>query len=219
MISELGRAMEGKICLKLDSKLGNFSFITYKKGNSMRKLFIAAAASAFIMTGCVSTSKPETMVAAMSAKTTLSPTSKLRQSVSLGDVTGGKKTNPLWVSKVNSPEFAEALKSSLVAHAMLATDSGTYKLDAELKKLKQPFVGTSMTVTSTVNYTLTNTATGEVVFSEDVVTPYKAAMKDSWVGAERLRLANEGSIRSNISSVIELMISKVDGMGDKMAMN
>ncbi|MEL7488281.1 MAG: hypothetical protein AAGJ87_13820, partial [Pseudomonadota bacterium] len=64
-------------------------------------------------------------------------------------------------------------------------------------------------VTSTVDYTLTNVATGDVVLQETVESAYTAKPGDAFLGVERLRLANEGSIKGNISSIIEKMIAAV----------
>ncbi|MBL4871517.1 MAG: hypothetical protein JKX72_11250 [Robiginitomaculum sp.] len=168
---------------------------------------------ALCLVGCASASKPGAMLASVSEQTIISEMSPLREAVRVGDVDGGKKTNPLWSSQVSSEDFSEALRQSLSAHAMLSGGDGDYRLDATLQNLKQPFIGISMTVTSTVQYKLTNLKTGAVVFEEIIETPYTAKMGDAFVGVKRLQLANEGSIKSNISSVIKMMIKQVDNVG------
>ncbi|MEM7445697.1 MAG: hypothetical protein AAF414_20415 [Pseudomonadota bacterium] len=55
-----------------------------------------------------------------------------------------------------------------------------------------------MTVTSTVEYVIEDQLTGQTIFEEVITAPYTAAFGDSLLGVERLRLANEGSIRANI---------------------
>ena len=100
---------------------------------------------------------------------------------------------------------------------MLSSDEGDYRLDAELVKLKQPFAGTSMSVTSDVKYTLTNIDTGAVVFDEVISEKYTAAFSDSFVAVKRLQLANEGSIKSNLSTLMEKLISSVDGVSEPIA--
>lgn len=182
----------------------------------MKKILITAAA-AFCLTACATASQPGAMVPAVSADSIVTSQSKLFEAVTVAPVNGGKKTNPLWTSEVSNEDFAEALRQSFAAHAMLATDSGDYRLDAELVKLKQPVMGIDMSVTSDVKYTLTNTATGAVVFEDVISKKYTAKMSDAFVGVKRLQLANEGSIKSNISALIETMINKVDGMSAPMA--
>lgn len=173
----------------------------------MKKLILLAAAAA--LSACASASKPGAMVAPVSEATIIADQSPLREAFVVGAVNGGKETNPLWTSEVSNADFAEALRQSLAAHAMLSAVEGKYRLDAEMLKLKQPFAGFNMTVTSTVRYKVTDVAGGAVVFDETVETPYTAEVGDSFLAVKRLQLANEGSIKGNISKLIELLIAKL----------
>lgn len=175
----------------------------------MKNLIIAMCVLS--LAACAAASKPGAMVANVTEATIIQDTSQLHENVTVGEVGGGKDTNPLWASKVSSVDFAEALRQTFAAHAMLATDEGDYRLDAELVKLKQPFAGFNMTVTSIVDYTLTHVESGEVVLEETVETAYTAKAGDAFMGVKRLQLANEGSIKGNISTLIEKMIAAVDG--------
>lgn len=163
------------------------------------------------ISACATGANPGAMRVSVSEERLISETSPIHQAIRIGQVGGGKQTNPLWASKVSSEDFAEALRQSFSAHALLAVDGGQYRLDAELLKLKQPFIGASMKVTSRVAYTLTDVSSGEIVLAETVDAPYTAKMSDAFIGVERLRLANEGSIKNNISSIIELLIDRLDG--------
>jgi hypothetical protein len=178
----------------------------------MKKLFILL--SALALTACASASKPGAMIAELTDETIIDDNSPLREAISVGEITGGKETNPLWTSKVSNEGFAEALRQSFAAHAMLATQDGAYRLDAEMMKLKQPIMGFNATVTSTVSYTLTDLETDDVVFEEIVTEAYTAKMGDALLGVERLRLANEGSIRTNIATLIKLMIEQLGAPSD-----
>lgn len=177
----------------------------------MKKLLVAMAALS--VAACASASNPGAMVAPVTEQTIISENSVLHQSIAMGDVTGGRDTNPLWTSQVSSEDFAEALRQTFAAHAMLATDAGEFRLDAELVELEQPFAGFDMTVTSQVRYTLTAMGSGDIVFEEVIEQAYTAQMSDAFVGVERLRLANEGSIRDNITALINSMIAT---FGDDM---
>lgn len=177
----------------------------------MRLIFILLCAAA--LNACATASKPGAMAPTVTEKTIIADASALRENVSVGEIGGGKETNPLWTSQVSSEDFSETLRQAFSAHAMLATEKGAYRLDAELQKLKQPLAGFNMTVTSDVKYTLTNVDTGEVVIDEVISTPYTAKTSDAFMGVERLRLANEGSIRENISALIVMMIERVDATG------
>lgn len=178
----------------------------------MRALSILLCAAA--LSACATASKPGAMAPTVSEKTIIAEASPLRESVTVGDIGGGKKTNPLWTSQVSSEDFAETLRQAFTAHTMLSMEDGDYRLDAELVKLKQPLAGFNMTVTADVKYTLTEVATGDVVIDEVISTPYTAKTSDAFIAVERLRLANEGSIRENITQLITMMIERVDGKSD-----
>lgn len=175
----------------------------------MKKLLLALGA--LTLAACATPSDPVAMTVAATAENTVSSESGLYEAVAVGRVEGGQETNPLLESEVSSEDFATALSESLRAHAMLSTESGTYRLDANLREMNQPFVGLNMTVSSTVFYTLTNVETGEVVYEELVAESYTATMGDAMVGVTRLRLANEGSIRANIERMLSDIVEVVDG--------
>ena len=150
------------------------------------------------------------MVADVSNTTIVADGNPLKSNVTVGSIAGGRDTDPLWKSDVSNADFRQALTLSLQQHAMLS-DAGGLTLKATLMALDQPSFGISMTVTSTVNYEITDAA-GTKVFEERVVTPYTAEFSDSALGVERLRLANEGSVRANIRAFIERVVaaSKTD---------
>jgi len=54
-----------------------------------------------------------------------------------------------------------------------------------------------------VKYRLENTSDKSVVFNENVGAVGKATMSDAFYGVERLRIANEYSIKNNIKAFIE----------------
>lgn len=168
------------------------------------------AAAALSLAACASASKPGAMVAELTDATIISDDSALRSAFNVGAVTGGKETSPLWKSNVSSEDFAEALRQSLAGHALLASTGGKYVVDAELVEVKQPLAGFNMTVTSTVKYKVTDAAASTVVLEENVVNEYTAKMGDAFVGVERLRLANEGSMKGNIGQFIEALVKKME---------
>ena len=119
------------------------------------KKIIVAASMALVLGACATASNPGAMVADLTESNIISEDSKQANAVTLESVSGGQETNPLWTSQVSDSDFAEALRQSLAAHAILATDEGDYKLTAELEKLNQPVLGGfNMSVTSDVKYTM-----------------------------------------------------------------
>ncbi len=175
----------------------------------MRLALLAVAAIS--LAACASASKPGAMVAELTDATIIRDDSSLKSSFAVGAVSGGKKTSPLWKSNVSSEDFAEALRQSLAAHALLAAAEGKYLIEAELIEVKQPVLGGfNMSVTSTVRYKVTESATSTVVFDEAVTNKHTAKMGEAFLGVERLRLANEGSMKGNIAQFIEKLIATMD---------
>jgi hypothetical protein len=167
------------------------------------------------LSGCATPADPGQMIArpATSAYVVSTP---LRNNIAIRDVTGGKETNPLWTSQVGSSEFEQALEASLRAAGLLSPgrQAGNYVLTAHLQRLEQPYFGASMTVTASVNYILAERATGRALYDKTLEVPYTAKFSDALLGVERLRLANEGAIRANISTLIEeLLRISLDGSG------
>jgi hypothetical protein len=170
---------------------------------------LAVLATVAVLAGCATPARVDQMTVSPPAATAGAlANSPLRSNVAIKDVTGGKDTNPMWVSNVGTGEFDRALEASLRAAGMLAAtrQEGRYQLTAQLQKLDQPLFGASMTVTATVLYLLVERASGKTVFEQTLVTPYTAAWSDAFLGSERLKLANEGAIRANIQRLIETLV-------------
>lgn len=131
----------------------------------------------------------------------------LRNKLAIKDVTGGTETNPMWVSKVSSSDFWKALEASLESAGLLANrQAGDFVLTADLMKLEQPFVGLDMTVTSSVRYMVIERSSGRTVFDSTVTTPYTTRFSDALIASERLKLANEGAIRTNIGELLSQLM-------------
>ena len=172
----------------------------------IRWIAIPVAAAAVLLGGCASPARVDQMRAetGMAARTA-AQNSPLKANVAIKDVTGGQETNPMWKSNVSSSDFERALEASLRDAGLLSQNrqAGTHQLIAHMQNLDQPFAGASMTVTATVKYSLIERASGKEVFSRSMATPYTAAWSSAFVGAERLRLANEGAVRENLKRLIE----------------
>ena len=59
-----------------------------------------------------------------------------------------------------------------------------------------------MTVTMSVRYTLIESTTNKMIFSKLITSPYTATFSDAAMGVERLKIANEGSARENITTLV-----------------
>lgn len=159
---------------------------------------------AVLVAGCATPARVEQMAVSGQPAQRVMP-SPLRGNVAVKDVTGGKETNPMWMSNVSSNEFSQAIEKSLSAVGLLSENRqvGRFLLTAHLQSLDQPVFGIDMTVTASVNYVLAERATGKEVLQKTVTAPYTAKFSDAFAGVERLKLANEGAIRTNISQLID----------------
>jgi len=155
-----------------------------------------------ILAGCASGANSQNMTASIKPSLSASPSSAFYQSMVIEKVSGGKDTNPIWTSQVSNEDFQHALKSSLHQHHLYAGGPAKYTVSAEIAALDQPIMGVDMSVSSKVRYKVTRNSDKAVIFNEVIATTYTAKFGDSLIGMERLRLANEGSIRQNIGTFI-----------------
>lgn len=175
-------------------------------------LAFPTVALALVLAGCASPARIDQMTVSANSIQTASGDTKLKNNISVKDVTGGKETSPLWTSQVSSYDFQRALENSLRVNGLLSPvgGNGPYQLVADLISLDQPMVGFNMTVTATVRYSLIEKSSGKELFSRSIPTPYTAKVSDAFIGGERLKLANEGAVRKNIEELIaELLKLKV----------
>lgn len=159
-------------------------------------LFAAAAA----LSGCASAAKPEAMaVAAPQASDKPFPVS-LAHAMCVRTVSGGEKTNAMWVSKVDNDGFRNALNTSLTSAGLnAASESCSYTIDVNLLGLSQPSIGFDMTVTAHVNYKVYDSK-AQPVLLETIDSPFTATVGDAFLGVKRLQMANEGAIRTSIQT-------------------
>lgn len=136
--------------------------------------------------------------------------SSLLGSLYVEEVKGGEETNPLWTSEVDNEAFRGALVESLRSQGLLNEDraASRYLLRANLLGMSQPIMGFRMTVTSHVSYEVTEKDKDSLYFGDSVETPYTAGAGDAFLGTERLRLANEGSIRENIKEFLKRLMAR-----------
>lgn len=124
--------------------------------------------------------------------------------VFIKSVTGGKKTNPLWVSNISNKNFEEALKKSFIeSNAFTKTEAiidGDWVLEVSIISVSRP-KWFNLTVKTTIEYKLYNK--NNLVFNKSINQSGNATMSDALYGAKRLRLANEISVKNNIKALLE----------------
>jgi hypothetical protein len=167
--------------------------------NKFISIFLAAVVT--VLSGCATPASQNAMaigVQDISGKLN----SGLKEQLNVRVVTGGKETNPLWTSQVDNVGFKGALDQSLIAIGYKSKTAADAKMqiDASLQNIEQPLFGLTFDVKSTVLYTV-NSDSGQKVFP--VTATGSASTSDAFLGFERLRIANERSIKENIKQFIQ----------------
>ncbi|NQW10219.1 MAG: hypothetical protein HQ481_10120 [Alphaproteobacteria bacterium] len=164
----------------------------------MRGVIFAVLAVA-LLAGCASGANTGAMI--VPGVLNDAPNAKLAGKMAVGMIVGGQETSPLWISQVDNGAFRGALEESLRGHGYLASDQAqtVYVIDAYLKELAQPFFGFDFTVRSAVDYSVAGGGNKRTI---PVIATGTATMSDAFLGAERLRLANEKSIQENIQQLL-----------------
>lgn len=167
----------------------------------IRRLASASAIAALMgVAACATPSNPAMMTLPATPGLTASVGDTGYKSVTTVSVNGGKETNPLWTAEVSDGDFKTALEGSLAAAGYMGNEGPALTVTASLIDLKQPFAGLDMSVTSQVRYTVARD--GQSIFDETVAATGTATMSDAFVGVERLRMANEKSIKENIKEFL-----------------
>ncbi len=174
--------------------------------NICKGLVIAALIT---LSACAPSVQPEHLVPQSMVLPNHGADSPLHGSIVITKVGGGEEANLLMVPQVGNTELQEALRLSLSQYGFLSASNAAarFRLEVFLIELKQPVSGFAMIVDSFVRYKLIRSRDGKVLYDDIVTASYKATVDDAFFGPERLKLANEGSIRANIAAFLERMNS------------
>ena len=143
------------------------------------------------------------------------PAPSYRGAITVASVGIGTDTSTPWTSQIGSAEFQDALVRTLMLANLASPQGGRFRLDATLLRLERPFAGFAMTVTASVAYRLTDTATGAVVYQETRTSLGTASLNDAIMNANRLRIADERALRANIRKLIEDLYALPDRSPDR----
>jgi hypothetical protein len=125
---------------------------------------------------------------------------ELKEKISVRYVGGGKETNPMLASQVDSIAFKNALSQSLRVAGYESNSLAQYFVDAEIQALSQPMFGMTFDVTSTVRYTVEGNGKRKIF---PITAVGSASPSEALLGVERMRLANEKSIKENIKLFLQ----------------
>ncbi|MDP3802187.1 hypothetical protein [Brevundimonas sp.] len=162
---------------------------------------VAAVAALMGLTACATPSRPEAMSLPATPGLTAAASDLGYRSVTSVIVSGGRETNPMFSAQVSNEDFKTALEASLDAAGYMGADGPPMVVTANMIELNQPMMGLDMSVTSRIQYSVTSD--GRVVFNDTVAATGTATMGEAFAGVERLRLANEKSIKENIRQFLQ----------------
>lgn len=153
---------------------------------------------------CASAARPDHMMISMANRQSLAPVDAGYKTLKVGTVSGGGSTNPLWISGVSASDFKQALEASLGETKLLGDIGAAGSIvSAQLESLDRPLIGIDLTVKSTVKYTVMPPSSANPTFVETITESGTAKFGESLLAVERLRLANEASIKKNIATFID----------------
>jgi hypothetical protein len=162
----------------------------------------ALLAALALLAACAAPAQTANMIAPATAAARPFPAA-FANAMCVRNVSGGQETSPLMTSQVDDASFRAALEASLRQNGLLADASACrYHVDATLVSLMQPTFGLDIRVGALVNYKVEDPS-GAILFREPLASGYTAKLSDSLVGVDRLRLANEGAIRTSIGDFLD----------------
>jgi hypothetical protein len=127
-------------------------------------------------------------------------------SLVVGDVQGGWDTDPLGGSKIGGERLRITLLETLRRSNLFSAESldggCDYKLTATIVAQKQPLLGFTMTVALGVAYMIVEKASEEEVYAGQIESVYTARLRDAISAFGRIRKANEGAVRENVTTFI-----------------
>jgi len=181
----------------------------------MRRLaLIPAAFLASVLAGCGTPSQPLPMAVTPAEALQIRSwvPDALKGQVAVAAVQGGFETGRWWGSKVSAAALQQALEESLHAVGMRPAapePAPRFELQAQLVLLEQPTVAViGVTVGTAVHYTLVDKASGKLVYQRRIANIEEAGFGEAVLSpSERLRIANERALRSNINLMLRDLVT------------
>ena len=167
---------------------------------------ITALIALFLLGACAQAASPFNM----NAGRVINPikyNGPFKDNIVVGTVSGGEETNPLWTSEIDDAGFERALELTLEDNGFLSELGGDFELSATLAEVSQPLFGLSFTVNSAVDYVLNKSGkTQKAVCNFFISGSGTASFSDKMYGVKRLKLANELSIKNNLTQMISHLL-------------
>jgi hypothetical protein len=176
--------------------------------NRLKAPWALAVGLGLLLGACSTAATPDQMTVTADPGAALSPGAGLYHALSVGEVSGGGQTNPMWFSGASNDDFRAALQASLGNLNYLSPDNAAYVVSARLVNLDRPALAADpvviiapldMNVTATVHYVVTPAGGGAPVFDGVVATTGTGAGGSALTSDGRVRKGVEAAIRANIA--------------------
>ena len=168
----------------------------------LRSLSVLATVALLSLAGCAS--QHDYLFLVPNVKdivTSQDPASAYRDAITAGPVSGGKDVSILSIPYISNADLQESLVRTLANAKLASASNGRFRLDATLQ-LDQPFIAVNTTVTAKIAYSLTEVATGSVVYERFLATAGTVTYFEMPSGPERMRYANWRALRANLRLLV-----------------
>ena len=157
------------------------------------RTWIALPVLLLSLIGCTSQNQAPGMAVGKGVAASMNYSHGFHDNMQVASVTVGKAANSGWGNNISPESFGVALMQSLSSASLLGTsNSGRYKVSAR-------FVAAE-----SVEYSVVDTSTGNVVFDTTITTPTAGNAVGAAAGRE-----NEASVRENIRLFLKGLSQKV----------
>ena len=165
------------------------------------------------LAGCASTADPDRMSLTGDAQLKAAPAEPDFHTLSIGAVSGGAGTNPMWMANISNEGFGKALEASLRNLDYLAARDagGVNVVTATIVDLDRPAASldpvlilapVDWSVTLKVHYVVAPARGGHAIFDDLVATTGTSSGVGSLTSGIRVRQADEAAVRANIAEFV-----------------
>lgn len=159
----------------------------------------------FLLAGCAKNPTVNNMAYVPSTAMKASVSHKLVNSIEVQEVTGGKKTNALWIPQVDNESLKNSLIQSLQQSGFYSEmlKDAKYELNANIVKLDVPLTDIEMKVTCVIHYQLLQlSANNAVIYDKTISSSYAPDLDLSMSNLERQEMGVAGAVKANIEQLI-----------------
>ena len=190
----------------------------------VRSLAFLAVVAGVLLGACSYPARSYNMIVYQRDLVAAHPDTPFRHALAIVRVNGGVKSDPLGRPTVDGEGFRKALESSLGLSRLLADPPSAARFDlyVDFAELELPFAAfAEYPVTSRIEYRVIEKETKRIWFSDTILGTYSTSRNpicvlvysplfdfpESCDGIGLMRSANEGSIRENIATFIEKLLT------------